>query len=65
MFSNYLPVSFGLSSSTEVTKHATEAYYSYLNSDYENMNALITLQPFDPFCYSNVDVTFICLQLER
>ena len=56
-FSNHFPISFELNSCTKVMKPAFEAYYSYCICDYGNMNALMTKHPFEPYCYSNVDVT--------
>ena len=55
-FSNHIPLTFELTIKAQVTKMSKSQYYSYCRCDYDSLLAEMAVQPFRPYCYSNVDV---------
>ena len=55
-FSNHFPLTFELTINAQVTKMSKSQYYSYCRCDYDSLLAEMAVQPFRPFCYSNVNV---------
>ena len=55
-FSNHIPLTLELTINAQVTKMSKSQYYSNCRCDYESLLAEMAVQPFRPFCYSNVDV---------
>ena len=55
-FSNLFPITINMSINSKVVEKVSTRYFSYCNCDFNALNEDIIANPFEPYCYSNVDV---------
>ena len=55
-FSVHFPITINVSINGEIPEKLSTRYFSYCNCDFDALNEDIIANPFEPYCYSNVDV---------
>ena len=55
-FSIHFPITINVSINSKVPEKLSTRYFSYCNCDFSALNEEIIANPFEPYCYSNVDV---------
>ena len=55
-FSDHFPMTINMSINSKVAENLSTRYFSYCNCDFDALNEDIIAIPFEPYCYSEVDV---------
>ena len=55
-FSDHFPITINMSINSKVAEKLSTRYFSYCNCDFDALNEDIIANPFEPYCYSNLDL---------